>query len=126
LPALVDTGAHTCSIDAERVDVENEAEDKKQNVGKRIRFLMRDGNAESDWIETTITGVVTIMTADEKESLRYEVRLTLERNGFEKEVQVTLNDRSDLPYPMLLGRNYLLDDFVVDVSIDEASGGGGN
>jgi hypothetical protein len=118
LPARVDTGAHTCSIDAEQVEITDEAEDEKQNVGKRIRFLMRGGNDATDWIETTISGYATIMTADGREATRYEVRLTLQRHDFEKEVTVTLNDRSELPYPLLLGRNFLRDDFVVDVSLD--------
>lgn len=118
LPARVDTGAHTCSIDAEQVEVRDAAEDEKQNVGKQIRFLMRGGDEGSDWIETKITGYATIMTADGREATRYEVRLTLMWHDFEKEVKVTLNDRSKLPYPLLLGRNYLRDDFVVDVSLD--------
>jgi hypothetical protein len=118
IPARVDTGAHTCSIDAEKVEVTDEVEDKRQNVGKRIRFLMRDGDKKSDWIETKIASCATIMTADDQESLRYEVRLTFEYHGVEKEVLVTLNDRADLDYPMLIGRNYLLDDFVVDVSLE--------
>jgi hypothetical protein len=33
-------------------------------------------------------------------------------------VLVTLNDRADLDYPLLVGRNFLFDDFVVDVSLD--------
>lgn len=118
IPARVDTGAHTCSIDAERVEVTDEVVDKRQNIGKKIRFLMRDGDERKDWIETTIADCATIMTADDKESLRYEVRLTLGYGGIEKEVLVTLNDRADLDYPMLIGRNFLYDDFVVDVSLD--------
>jgi hypothetical protein len=31
---------------------------------------------------------------------------------------VSLSDRSDLKYPLLLGREFLEDDFVVDVSLD--------
>jgi hypothetical protein len=118
IPARVDTGAHTCSLDAERIEVTDEVADKRQNIGKQIRFLMRDGDEKKDWIETTISSCATIMTADDKESLRYEVRLTLEYGGVEKEVLVTLNDRADLDYPMLIGRNFLYDDFVVDVSLD--------
>jgi hypothetical protein len=120
IPARVDTGAHTCSIDAERVEIADEAEDKRQNIGKRIRFLMRDGDEKSDWIETTIVRCATVTTADGKESLRYEVRLTLECQRVRKEVLVTLNDRADLDFPMLVGRNFLLDDFVVDVSRNQS------
>lgn len=121
IPARVDTGAHTCSLDAERVEVADEAEDKRQNIGKRIRFLMRDGDEKSDWIESTIVRCATITTADGRESLRYEVRLTLAYHGVEKDVLVTLNNRSDLDYPMLIGRNFLLDEFVVDVSVNQGN-----
>lgn len=118
IPARVDTGAHTCSVDAEKVEVADEAKDRKQNIGKRIRFLMRDGDERKDWIETKIASCATIMTADDQENLRYEVRLTLRYNGVDKKVLVTLNDRADLDYPMLIGRNFLYDDFVVDVSLN--------
>jgi hypothetical protein len=33
-------------------------------------------------------------------------------------VLVTLNDREKMKYPMLLGRNFLADDFLVNVSLD--------
>jgi hypothetical protein len=36
----------------------------------------------------------------------------------EKKVLVTLNDRENMKYPLLLGRNFLRDDFVVNVSLD--------
>jgi hypothetical protein len=29
---------------------------------------------------------------------------------------VTLNDRTDMEFPLLIGRNFLRDDFLVDVS----------
>jgi hypothetical protein len=34
-------------------------------------------------------------------------------------VQVTLNDRQSMKYPLLLGRNFLRDDFLVNVSLDK-------
>jgi hypothetical protein len=34
----------------------------------------------------------------------------------EKKVLVTLNDREQMKYPLLLGRNFLRDDFLVNVS----------
>jgi hypothetical protein len=36
----------------------------------------------------------------------------------EKKVVATLNDRQNMKYPMLLGRNFLRDDFLVNVSMD--------
>jgi hypothetical protein len=34
---------------------------------------------------------------------------------FEKKVLVTLNDRTDMEFPLLIGRNFLRGDFLVDV-----------
>lgn len=31
---------------------------------------------------------------------------------------MTLNDRTDMEFPMLIGRNYLKGDFIVDVSLE--------
>ena len=44
--------------------------------------------------------------------------LTLKWKDFEKEVLVTLNDRTEMKFPLLVGRNYLQRDFLVDVDID--------
>ena len=59
---------------------------------------------------------------------RYKVRLTLQWKDVRKEVLVTLNDRTSMDYPLLIGRNFLSGDFLVDVDQDSeqppASGGG--
>ena len=47
---------------------------------------------------------------------RVYVELTIRHQGVEKQVQASLNDRSSLNYALLLGRNWLQDDFVVDVT----------
>jgi hypothetical protein len=46
------------------------------------------------------------------------VRLTLSCQGIEKDTLVSLNDRSEMQYPLLLGRDFLSDDFAADVSRD--------
>ena len=48
-------------------------------------------------------------------SLRYLVPLTFRYDAFEREVLVSLNDRSQMSYPMLLGQNFLTGQYVVDV-----------
>lgn len=114
LRARVDTGAHTCSIDARDIDVAGAAADPRDEIGKAIRFRGRDGT----WTEAVVAGAATVRTADGRTARRYEVDLVLQWGAVEKQVRVTLNDRSDLTYPMLVGRNFLLDDIVVDVSLD--------
>lgn len=114
LRARVDTGAHTCSIDARDIEVVGAAADPQSDIGKAVRFRGRDGK----WTEAVIAGAAMVRTADGRTAKRYEVDLVLQWGEVEKQVRVSLNDRSDLTYPMLVGRNFLLDDIVVDVSID--------
>jgi hypothetical protein len=117
--ARIDTGAKTCSLDVEKVEVENELAQRGDNVGKPIRFLLKNKDGESQWIESTIAGAVRVRSSaqtDGKFDHRYKVRLTLKWKNFRKEVLVSLNDRTGMNYPLLIGRNYLRDDFVVDVS----------
>jgi hypothetical protein len=46
------------------------------------------------------------------------VRIKLTCKGITKETLVSLNDRAQMKYPLLLGRDFLKDDFLVDVSRD--------
>ena len=119
--ARVDTGAHSCSLHVEKVEIKNESKKPLDNIGKSIRFLIKNEQGESDWVETTIAGVVRVHSSalkDGEYDRRYKVRLTLEWEDFRKEVLVTLNDRTDMTFPLLVGRNYLRHDFLVDVDLN--------
>jgi hypothetical protein len=90
-----------------------------QNIGKTVRFLIKGATGKSEWIETTIAGAVRVKSSvfkDGEFDRRYKVRLTLRWKDVEKEVLVTLNDRTDMAYPVLIGRNFLRGDFLVDVA----------
>ena len=54
----------------------------------------------------------------ERSEVRVYVELTLRHDGVSKRVLANLNDRAGLTYALLLGRNWLEDDFLVDVSRD--------
>lgn len=112
--ARVDTGATTTSLNVEDYVIENEAEKMVDNVGRKIRFRMKNHNGESEWIEKKIATVSVVKTSGDREE-RYKVNLTLRLHKVQKQVLVTLNDRSHMKYPMLLGRNFLRGDFIVDV-----------
>jgi hypothetical protein len=60
---------------------------------------------------------VTVRTAAKNEE-RYKVRLKLRWEDVEKKVLVTLNDRQHMEYQLLIGRNFLRDDFLVNVSLN--------
>jgi hypothetical protein len=115
-PARVDTGAKSCSLHVEKVEIEDESPDPLENVGKPIRFLVKNDKGESAWIKTEIVGRVRIRTAaTNKFDRRYKVSLNLQFEDFQKVVTVTLNDRAAMTYPLLIGRNFLRGDFLVDV-----------
>jgi hypothetical protein len=117
IAARVDTGATRCSIHCEAVEIEDADPDPTKNIGKPIRFLVRNESGESKWVESTIIDRVMVRTAAKDED-RYMVRLNLRTADVEKRVNVTLDDRQKMQYPLLIGRNFLRDDFLVNVSLD--------
>lgn len=114
--ARVDTGAMTTSVHVEEWAIEDESSDMTENLGKKIRFRMKNHKGESQWLESRVEEIGVVRTSEQEET-RYKVLLTLTWNDVKKQVLVTLNDRSHMKYPMLLGRNFLEGDFVVDVDL---------
>jgi hypothetical protein len=112
--ARIDTGAASCSIHCEGWEIDDEADSMESNVGKPIRVLICNYEDKPTWIESEIDHCVTVKTS-EKHEVRYKVPLTFRWKEVEKEVVVTLNNREEMNYPLLLGRNFLSGDFVVDI-----------
>jgi hypothetical protein len=121
--ARIDTGATTCSIHAKKWEIEGAVRHRADNVGKPIRVLIENEKGEQAWVDSVVKSRVRVRSSVQKEDDyhgRYKVLLPLEWNGVRKEVLVTINDRTDMDYPLLIGRNFLRGDFVVDVDIDNA------
>lgn len=117
-PARVDTGAKTCSLHVEKWEIDDEEEKMRKNIGKQIRFLLEDpSSGETKWAEAKVVGYAIYKTSEQQER-RYKVRMKLRWNKLEKEVHVNLNDRSHMEFPLLLGRNFLRGDLLVDVDQD--------
>lgn len=120
--ARVDTGATSCSIHVEKLEIEDESPKRLENVGKKARFLLKGADGESKWVETKVVAAVRVKSSALKNGdfdRRYKVRLPLQWKDFRKEVRVTLNDRAEMAYPLLIGRNFLRGDFLVDVALSE-------
>lgn len=116
-PARVDTGATTCSIHYEAIEIEDAAKNPEDNVGKRVRVLIKNPDGDEEWITTKIVDHVTVRTTT-KDDERYKVQLKLRWQDVEKQVLVTLKDREKMKYPLLVGRNFLRGDFLVDVNME--------
>ncbi len=116
--ARVDTGAASCSVHCEKWKIDDESDSMEENIGKDIRVLISNEEQESRWVDSRIDQCVVVKTSEDRE-MRYKVPMTFRWNDFEKEVVVTLNNRGHMNFPLLLGRNFLEGDFVVDIEMGD-------
>ena len=114
--ARVDTGATTSSVHTDTWHIQGESDKMSENIGKSIRFKIRNHRGQSEWVTRKIADISVVKTS-EQEEWRYKVPMTLRHRDVKKRVLVTLNDRSHMNFPLLLGRNFLRGDFVVDVDL---------
>lgn len=116
LKARIDSGANTASLSAREItEFEREGEDW-------IRFKLALGEddvaidaARDTWIEAEVTRRVRIIQASGTES-RPVISLLVELGPIKQNVDFTLNDRSHLTYPVLLGRRFMMDIALIDVA----------
>lgn len=115
--ARVDTGAAVSSLHCgpEDVVIEDESPDPTQNVEKPVRLRLMNRDGHEAWVEARIDDYVEVRSANGAEH-RYRVRLPLRCGPVERHAIVNLKDRSRMTYKMLLGRDFLAGNFVVDVS----------
>lgn len=121
-PARIDTGAETCSLHVEKIEIQDKTARRTKNVGKSVRFLLKGGDGKTKWVDGIVADAVRVKSSSLKSGEvdhRYKVRLTLQWKDVRKEVLVTLNDRTSMEYPLLVGRNFLQSDFLVDVDLDK-------
>lgn len=118
LEARIDTGARTTSIHALDMKIENDAGDYKENVGKQISYTIVDADGKRFPMTGVIGGYTVVRNAQGTET-RYHVPMTLTWQGVSKPIEVNLRDRSAMTYKLLIGRDWLADDFLVNVDIAE-------
>ncbi|GAA5316387.1 MAG: RimK/LysX family protein [Candidatus Pelagadaptatus aseana] len=118
----IDTGARVTSLHVVDYEISGEplqeGERKSEHIGRNIRFVTVNEYNQSASYETKVLDVSSVRNAQGTED-RYVVELALEWQGVTKKVKVNLRDRSAMSYKLLIGRNWLDGDFVVDVSQSE-------
>lgn len=109
--ARIDTGAKTSSLNA--LDLKEFERDKQ----KWVRFAIIDPESkENIYFERPVKHFVRIKQMLTENQRRPVVEMILGLGQIEETIDVTLTDRSDYVYQLLIGRNFLLDRMVVDVS----------
>ena len=116
LKARVDSGANTSSLSASEITrFERDGED-----WVRFKLALNEDDVvveqiRDEWIEAPIERRVKIIQASGEES-RPVISLLMTLGPIRENVEFTLNDRSHLDYPVLLGRRFMMDIATIDVA----------
>ncbi len=111
--AHIDTGAHTTSVNAIDLEIEDEQENMRGNIGRIAHFTLVNSEGEEWRFSSPISNVVRVRNPQGLER-RYKVPLRLGWNGINKTVDVNLRDRSKMEYKLLIGRDWLTKEVVID------------
>jgi hypothetical protein len=110
--ARIDTGATSTSLHADQI-IRFERDGQKW-----VRFNITDPDTDKiATIESELERRVRIKQADDVLDRRLVVMMTLRLGNIERQIEVSLTDRANMEFPLLIGRNFLLDTAVVDVSL---------
>lgn len=113
--AKVDTGAYTSAIHCTGIHIETDARQRPVLVVQ----LLDPGHEGLDGRLLTFTdfGLRDIRSSNGEVQERYVIRAVVQLYGEALEAEFSLSDRSDMKYPVLLGRSLLSRGrFVVDVA----------
>lgn len=110
LQARIDTGAQTSSMHAENI--------REQKINGEL-FVQYETTDQDGKRHTLVRRVVTrtpIRNNAGQLERRYVIRERIRLGRHSHEININLNDRSDLRYQFLIGRNLLMGNYIVDVS----------
>ncbi|SET59026.1 Uncharacterized conserved protein [Nitrosomonas marina] len=112
--ARVDSGAKSTSIHAIEIEVEDAADTMMDNVGKQVNFNIVNEEGKTWSLSRRISSVTKVRNSQGVE-YRYNVPLRLGWNGINKTVDVNLRDRSKMTYKLLIGRDWMNREVVIDL-----------
>lgn len=110
LNARIDTGATTTSINAQNI------KPFERDGKKWVRFEVHNETESLVSLEKPVSRVVNIKRHGAADQDRYAVKVKLKLGEINMLTEVTLADRAKFTYPLLIGRNFLQDMAIVDVS----------
>lgn len=110
LEAKVDTGAYTSSLHCSEIIAKDDM----------VRFIVLDDahpSFEGKWFTLPIEKFTTVKSSNGQTQERVVVRTQMRILGEEFDIFLTLTNRKDMKYPVLLGRKFLQKKYLVNVNI---------
>jgi len=111
LKAKLDTGAKNCSLNAQNI-VEFERDGEKW-----VRFEIVRHSGDYVTLEGKVLRLAKIKMREGEPQKRIVVSLGICLGSLFKEAEVNLTNRSHFNYPMLIGRTFIENDFIIDPSL---------
>jgi hypothetical protein len=113
LQIRIDTGAKTSSLHVD--DITRERRDGRLGVSFNLHPDIYDVERETAcW--APVSDVRRIKSSNGEVEQRLIIKTQLVMNTIKKEIEITLSNRAEMSYLMLLGREGMGDDFLVDPS----------
>lgn len=108
--ARVDSGARTSSLWASDISIDN---------GQVSFILLGEGHPDytGEKITLPLVDIRTVVSSNGISQDRYVVELPIKIAGVSLSSEFTLSDRSKQRYPILVGRNILAGNFLIDCSL---------
>ncbi|MCB1174412.1 MAG: ATP-dependent zinc protease [Leptospiraceae bacterium] len=116
IEARIDTGARSCSL-----HVTNEKLFTEKNI-QYVSFDTEDSKGNRYHIRTRVYKRSYIRGSSGEGAWRTIIREKVRLGKQERIVNISLNDRSQLKYNFLIGRNLLIGNFIVDVATSHQLG----
>lgn len=113
LDAKVDTGAYTSSLHCHHVHTEYRDDELW------VTFYVLDPEHpeyEERYFETPVYSVKKVKSSNGLTEERVIIKQKAVFGGTRRSIELSLTNRADMKYPVLLGRKFLSGRFVVDVS----------
>lgn len=114
IDAKIDTGAFSSSLHCHHIEKYYDSSSQQM-----VRFNLLDpGHKAYDerLYELPITDERSVKSSNGINQNRIFIKTTMILMGESFEIELSLSDRSEMKYPILLGRNFLRRRFLVDVS----------
>ena len=113
LEAKIDTGAYTSSLHCHKIEL-------FEKDGKEwVKFNVLDPDHpeyEETVYESPIYKVKSVKSSNAQIEERVIIQEKITLSNIERKIELSLTDRSEMKYPLLIGRKFLKGNFIVDVS----------